>query len=390
MSGTTGSIKLGTIFGIRIGATPSWFLVLFGFIYFLTGYFQDVVGGSDARAFGLAVVASLLFFASIVLHELGHAVVARRNGIGIVGIDLFFFGGLAHTSREAETPGAEFRVAGAGPAVTAIVIGASIGAGALASHSGDVIDSATFSVTTTGAAYALLGWLAAINASLLVLNLVPALPLDGGRMARAIAWRLTGDRARATRAAARVGQGFAYLVIAAGVWLLVRGDAASGIWLVLVGIFLSQAARGELQAASFSQRLAAVTVADVMDHEPVTIPAATTALAAQDEYFLRYRWPWFAVVADDGRFRGVLRGERVDLAVAGGQPALPVSELVEDAPERFRIGRDRSLEALLAEPALRELGALMAVDGDGRLVGVVTIEQVRRALVGATPASHGA
>jgi Zn-dependent protease len=383
--GRPGSIRLGQVLGIRIGVTPSWFLVLFGFIYFLTGYFGDVVDGSNGTAFALAVAASLLFFASIVLHELGHAIVARRNGIGIAGIDLFFFGGLARITREADTPGAEFRVAAAGPAVTLLVIAVSVGIGLLASHASDVLHSATFSDDTTGALYALLGWLAAINASLLALNLVPALPLDGGRMARAVAWRVTGDRGRGTRATARTGQAFAYLVIAGGAYLLLRHDGVSGIWLILVGVFLVQAARAELAAAAFAQRIEGVTAADLMDGDPVTVPGRTTALEAQDGYFLRYRWPWFAVVDEHGRYAGLVREARVDAAIASGRPALPVAELVEEAPERFRIERDRPLGALLAEPGLHELGALMAVDGNGVLVGVVTLERIRRALLAAAP-----
>src|SRR5262249_50069997 len=162
--------------GIRIGANPSWFFVLFVLIYLLTGYFGDVVDGSNGQAFGLAVVAALLFFASLTLHELGHAIVARRNGIGIAGIDLFFFGGVAKLTHEADSPGAEFRIAAAGPLVTALIVGACFGVGLLLSHVGAVSDVARFNDHKTTPVYALLGWLAVINLFLLAFNLVPAFP----------------------------------------------------------------------------------------------------------------------------------------------------------------------------------------------------------------------
>ena len=385
MFGAGRSIQLARVFGIRIGASPSWFFVLFVLIYLLTGYFGDVVNGSNGEAFLLAVAAALLFFASITLHELGHAIVARRNGISIAGIDLFFFGGVAKLSREADSAGAEFRIAAAGPMVTAIIVGLCFGVGLLLSHVDDVFGVAKFADKTTTPVYALLGWLAAINMVLLVFNLVPAFPLDGGRIARAIAWKATGDRNRGTRFSGRAGQVFAFAMMGFGIYLLMGGDELNGVYTVILGFFLNQAARGAVISSAFSERIGAITVADVMDHEPVTMPAETRAIDAEDEFFLRYRWPWFAVVDERGRYVGILRRERIEEAVAGGRPASTAAELVEEEPERFRIGRDQPLEALLGRPALRDLGALMAVDAEGVLCGVVTVEQIRRALTAAAP-----
>jgi Zn-dependent protease len=377
------SIQLARVFGIRIGASPSWFFVLFALIYLLTGYFGDVVDGSNSQAFLLAVAAALLFFASITLHELGHAVVARRNGIGIAGIDLFFFGGIAKLTRDADSPGAEFRIAAAGPAVTAAIIGLCFAVGLVLSHAGDVFGVARFDSDTTTPAYALLGWLALINVVLLAFNLVPAFPLDGGRIARAIAWKVTGDRNRGTRFSGRAGQVFALAMIGFGIYLLMASDELNGVYTIILGFFLHQAASGAVLSSTFSDRIGGITVADVMDDEPVTMPAQTAALAAEDEFFLRYRWPWFAVVDAQGRYVGVLRRERAEEEVQGGRPATTASELVEEEPERFRIGRDQPLEALLGRPGLRDLGALMAVDAEGVLCGVITVEQIRRALTSA-------
>ena len=380
-----GSIQLARIFGIRIGANPSWFFVLFLLIYIMSGRFGDIVEGSNSQAFALGVAAALLFFVSLTLHELGHALVARRNGIGIAGIDLFFFGGVAKITREADSPGAEFRIAAAGPAVTALVVVVCAALAIVLGDGSEFLDSATFEDNMTSAGVALLAWLAAINAVLLIFNLVPAFPLDGGRIARAAAWKITGDRNRGTRFSGRAGQVFAYILIGYGIYLLMVSDSFSGIYTIVLGFFLNQAARGAVLSSAFSERLGGITVADVMDAEPVTMPAGITAMRAEEEFFLRYRWPWFAVVDAAGRYLGVVRREGVERAMGTGQPALDVSELVEDEPERFRIGRDQPLEALLGRPGLRELGALMAVDAEGVLCGVVTIEQISRALSGAAP-----
>jgi Zn-dependent protease len=383
--GSGRSIQLARLFGIRIGASPSWFFVLFALIYVLTGYFGDVVDVSNQGAFGLAVAGALLFFLSIILHELGHAIVARRNGLGILGIDLFFFGGVTKNAREAETPGVEFRVAAAGPAVTAVIVGLCLGAGLVLSHFGEVSGVARFTNDRAAPVYALLGFVAVINVVLLAFNLVPAFPLDGGRIARAAAWRITGDRNRGTRFSGRAGQAFSLIVGGFGVYLLLGNDSIDGIYMLVLAYFLNQAARGAVLSSALNQRIGEITVADVMDDEPVAMPADTTALAADDEFFLRYGWPWFAVVDPRGRYLGVIRREGAEASIAAGRPAVTVDELVEEEPDRFRIGRDQPLAALLGRVGLQELGALMAVDAEGVLCGVVTVEQIRRALTAAVP-----
>jgi Zn-dependent protease len=382
-----GSVQLARVFGIRIGASPSWFVVLFLMIIGLSSYFRNhLVGYSDTTGYLVAVVAALLFFISLLLHELGHALVARRNGIGISGIDLWFFGGIAKLTRDSESPGEEFRVAAAGPAVTAIIVALCIGAAALAARMGDFVDSASLSGATTTPVLALLGWLALINAFLLVFNLVPAFPLDGGRLARAVAWKITGDRNRGTRFSARLGQLFSYVLIGFGIYVLARGDALNGIWFMVLGWFLGQAAGGAVASSRFSERLEGVTVSDVMDRQPLAVPGAISVVDAHDEFFLRYRWPWFPVVDGERRFLGILREERVDEALAGGQPALEVSDLLDpDVDRASAIASDTPIERLLASEPLRRLGALMVVDRDQRLCGVVTIDQVRRALTASAP-----
>jgi Zn-dependent protease len=384
--GSGGSIQLVRIFGIRIGVDYSWFIVLFLIIYWRTQDYEQVVPGSNA--FVLAVISALLFFLSILLHELGHAVVAIRNGIPIEGIDLWMFGGVAKLGRDTDSPGVEFRVAVAGPIVTLVIAAACFAAG-VASEGGmaEMMDSIFLDQTQT-AATAVLGHLALVNVALLVFNLIPAFPLDGGRIARAIAWKLTGDRNRATRFAARLGRGGGWLMVAGGVALFLSGDAVGGLWLAFIGWFLASAARSAEAQAEFAGRIEHIRVADVMDAEPVAIPEGTSLSDAERDFFLRYGWPWFPVVDSSGKLVGVVSREAVESVPADERDSRQVSSVMarDDGASGLRVRLDEPLENLLGQEGLARLGAIMAVDGEGVLRGVVTINAVRRALQGAAPA----
>jgi Zn-dependent protease len=384
----TGSIQLARIFGIRIGASPSWFVVLFILILALSSSYDDRY--SDTTAYAVAVASAALFSLSLILHEMGHAIVARRHGIDIAGIDLWFFGGIAKLSRDSRSPSEEFKVAAAGPAVTLliVIVCCAVGIATVGYH--DFVDAVELT-SDPSPGLALLGWLALLNWVLFVFNLVPAFPLDGGRIARAVAWKVTGDRNRGTRFSARLGQGFSYVLIGGGIYLLTKSDAYTGLWFIVMGWFLGQAATGAVASSRFYERLEGVTVADVMDTQPVWVPGETTVMQAQDEFFLRYRWPWFPVAdSTSGRFLGLLRQERIDVAMEDGRPALAVSEVVDaKADEEFRVHDDTPIEQLLGSDGLRSLGALMVVDSEERLRGVVTLEQVRRALTAAVPGRAG-
>ncbi|HEY1359067.1 MAG TPA: site-2 protease family protein [Thermoleophilaceae bacterium] len=375
------SIQLVRVFGIRIGVDPSWFFVLFLIIWSLSGYFKDLFPGQDSKAFTLAVVAALLFFLSILLHELGHAVVAIRNGIGISGIDLWMFGGVAKMERDTDSPGVEFRVAVAGPVVTLVIAAVCFAVGSALSSSHTLLEGSRFQTGAIGGAVAVLGYLTTINALVLVFNLIPGFPLDGGRIARAIAWWRTGDRTRATRFAARLGRIFAILMIAVGAFWFLTGNAVGGIWLVFVGFFLNQAARSAELQTVITSRIEGVRVQDVMDSEPVAVPEDLSLDRALDEYFLRYRWPWFPVIDPYGRFVGLVTSasvESVPDAVRSGRNVASV--MARDDSGGLAAGLDQPLEALLGRDALQRLGAVMAVDPDGKLRGIVTIDEVRRAL----------
>lgn len=380
------SIQLARVFGIRIGVDYSWFIVLFLIIYWRTQDYEAVVPGSNA--FVLAVISALLFFLSILLHELGHAVVAIRNGIPIEGIDLWMFGGVAKLGRDTDSPGVEFRVAVAGPLVTLVIAAACFGLGAAsAGGAAEMVDSIFLDQTQT-ATTAVLGFLALVNVALLVFNLIPAFPLDGGRIARAIAWKLSGDRNKATRFAARLGRGGGWLMIAGGVALFFSGDKFGGIWLAVIGIFLGGAARSAEVQADFAGRIEHIRVADVMDAEPVAIPETASLAEAEQQFFLRYGWPWFPVVDSNARLVGVVSREAVESVPSQERGSRAVGSVMarDDGSSGLRVRLDEPLENLLGQEGLARLGAIMAVDGEGVLRGVVTIDDVRRALQGAAPA----
>jgi Zn-dependent protease len=375
-----------TVRGIPIGVDWSWFLVLFLVIYLLSGYYRDLLGSpqDSYEPYLLAVLSAAGFFGSILLHELGHAFVAMRNKIGIGQITLWMFGGIATLQRDPDSPGVEFRIAAAGPLVTLVIAVIALAAGA-ALDGGAFWDGATFDESAKiSAGVAVLAWIGNINAAILVFNLLPAFPLDGGRIVRAIAWKVTGDRERGTIFAARLGQGFAFVFIAIGVALLFYGDPVSGIWLALIGWMLGSSARATAAQSELNRRISGLSVADVMDSEPVAIPSDTTVDRALDEYFLRYRWPWFPVVDAAQRFVGLLNRGAADSVPELSRSSRTVSQLLagvepDDAGEQV-VRSDEPIESLLANIELRRLGGLAAVDPDGKLIGIVTLEQVGRAL----------
>lgn len=372
------------LFGIRIGVDAGWFLTLFLVILWLSPSFRATLHSSDGVAYLTTVLSALLFFGSLIVHELGHAIAARRQGIEVRSIQLFLFGGLTQMSRDARSPGEEFKIAVAGPLATLgmVIVFLAIDLAIVGPHRlwhAIRLDSSGVNVTPVLLA---LSWLLLMNAVVLVFNLVPAFPLDGGRIARAIVWRLTSDKRRGTRVAAQLGQGFAVILAGLGVALLLAGGGAlGGLWLVLLAFLLGQSARGALVQTALTERIEGVRVSDIMDRQPVAIPSQTAVSQALDEFFLRYGWSWFPVIDETGRFMGIARQERLQAAQDAGEGWLTVGGVLEAGEAgKWRVDEDRPLTEVLSSEGLGLLGALMAVDAEGVLRGVVTVEQVRRAL----------
>ncbi|HYM55980.1 MAG TPA: site-2 protease family protein, partial [Solirubrobacteraceae bacterium] len=304
-------------------------------------------------------------------------------GIPIAGIELWFFGGLSQMRREPNTAGEELKVAAAGPIVTLLLFGLCVAAAKALASSGGFTDVALpRQGFTTTPALALIGWLGFVNAALFLFNVVPAFPLDGGRIARAAIWWRTGDRNRATHATGRMGQAFAIALGLLGLWTIASGSSL-GLLTMVLALILYQAAGAAVMQGAIGRRIQDMTVGDIMDRAPVTIPAEVTLLDAQERFFSHHHRPWFAVVDAARHFLGVVRLQRVEAEIAAGRPALPVADVLEDDMP-VRIGEQAPLELLLGSEGLGRLGAMVAVDDDGVLQGVVTLAQVRQALHPAT------
>jgi Zn-dependent protease len=376
-------ITLFHVRGIRIAVDWSWFFVLFLVIFWLSQFYGNVLGESSSSStpFLLAILSAFGFFGSIVLHELGHAMVALRNGIGISSIQLWIFGGMARMSRESDSPRTEFEIAVAGPLVTLaiVVVLTAIGIGAAGAEG---FRKAVLIESDSGVSglLAMVGWLATINLLVLVFNLLPAFPMDGGRIVRAIAWWRTGDRASATRFAAGLGRVFAYLFIGAGLLMVFEGYVFGGIWLALIGFVVNGSARAATAQTAITSGISKLSVADIMDREPVVISDQLTVEQALDEYFLRYRWPWFPVVDAAHRFLGLVVRDKADEVPETSRTTSLVSDVLERDDGTFQVRDDAPLDTLLANRSLRRFGAVFAVDAEGKLSGVITAEQVGRAL----------
>ena len=362
----TSSFELGRIYGIRIGINWSWLIVFVLIIWTLaSGIFPESnPGHSDGTYIAQAIVAAALFFASLLLHELGHAVQARREGIEIDGITLWLFGGVASFKGKFPSAGAEFRVAIAGPLVT-LVLGVLFSLGAWAISTADEID-------------AVAAWLGYINLTLLVFNLLPAVPLDGGRVLHSALWRIRGDFATATHQAALIGRGFAYLLIAVGVAMFILQGAFGGAWLAFLGWFLLQAATAEDKYVMVSEALGGLHVRDLMIRDPVTVTPELTIGQFMDQVAWSRRYTTYPVV-EDGRVVGLLAFRSVTEVPRGDWDRRTVRESM------IPIERVPVLEADdTATDALAELGASDVNRGvvldDGRLGGFVSITDLARAL----------
>jgi len=387
-----GGVTLFRIRGIRIAVDYSWFVVLFLIIFWLSSSYRDALNlpNGSTEPYLLAVASATLFFASILLHELGHAFVARRHGIGVSGITLWMFGGFARLEKDSDTPGTEFKIAIAGPLVTAAIVLVCFGAFLLMAGSGQLSHAAlTQSSTRVSGAALVVGWLGGINLFVLVFNLVPAFPLDGGRVARAIAWWRTGSRNSGTRFAATLGEWFGLFLIAAGLgyFLAYRGDFISGVWLAFVGFILRGAAKAAIAQTDVTSRIEGISVADVMDRDPVAIPEGASIEQALDEYFLRYRSPWFPVVDTAQRFIGLVDRGAADNVPAVERTSSVVSDVLARDSGSLTIMEDEPLESVLGNEALRRLGALIATDADGHIRGVLTIDAIGKALRPVAPGS---
>lgn len=364
-----GSIRIGRLAGIPIGVQPLWILVVALITWSLGAvYYPDQVDGiAPVAAYGLGLLSALLLFASILLHELGHSLVARRNGVEIEEIDLWLLGGVARMAGYPKTAGAELRFAIAGPAVT-LAIALFFGVLALA-----LPDSAP------AALQAVVEYQAFVNLSILVFNLLPAFPLDGGRVARALIWGRSGDITRATRLAASIGRGFGYAMIALGAVGAVAG-AFGGIWLAAAGFFVVVAARAEENGLRVRVAVSGREAGRLMSFPAVTIPADTSLEDAVQHYFIPHRHPAFPVV-EGGRVVGLVDRRSIEQVPAARRASTRVGEVANRNPSLL-IDEHQDVAELLERPAFQEVGRAV-VRSAGDQVGIISItdvEELMRAL----------
>ncbi len=232
----------------------------------------------------MGIISSLMLFVSVLLHELSHSVVAKRNGIPIAGITLFIFGGVSQMAKEPDRAMTEFKMALAGPAMSFIL---------------GVVFLAIAFVIPTSPVRVVLGYLGLVNGVLGLFNLIPGFPLDGGRVLRSLIWKQTGNLETATRISSMVGQGIAIFLMALGFLQILRGQFINGVWFILIGLFLRQAAEASYRQLIFRRTLAGVKVSEIMEPNVVTVDPETTLDKLVDDYFLKYHYDSFPVVAGD-------------------------------------------------------------------------------------------
>jgi Zn-dependent protease/CBS domain-containing protein len=360
------SFTLGRIAGIRVGVNWSWIVVFALIVWTLSqSIFPRMNQGlSDATYLGMAIVAALLFFVSLLMHEYGHALVARREGMEIEGITLWLFGGVARFKGMFPSAGAEFRIAIAGPVVS-LVLGCLFVLFAWLARAPEAVD-------------AVAAWLGYINLTLLVFNLLPALPLDGGRVLRSVLWAARNDFAWATRIAAWVGRAFGYLFIAVGLGFLFFQGAFSGAWLAFIGWFLLQAAGAEDRYLLARQALAGLRVLDLMVRDPVTAKPDMTLGAFMDELVSQRRYTTYPVV-EDGRAVGLLPFRCVAEVPRREWDTRLVRDCMIPRDRVPVVGETDDLIDAAAELASSDVNRALVLDGD-RLVGLLSVTDVARAL----------
>jgi Zn-dependent protease len=358
-----GGLRVARVLGIPVYVHSSW-LVVFSLIAWTlsTGYFPERYPGLTAASYwarGLA--ASALFFLSILLHELGHSVVALRHGLHIESITLFIFGGVARLAGEVRDGRVEFKMAAAGPAVSLALAG--------------LFYAASLAPVAGPAARAVSRYLAGMNVVVAIFNLVPAFPLDGGRLLRGLLWPRVG-RLKATRTASTAGTLFAYFLIFVGALALMRGAPVAGVWNILIGWFLKEAAADAYRQVRVDEALSGVSVADAMIRDVATLPADLSVAEAARDHFLRTGYPAYPVVRGDEvvgllQLRDVIQmpaEERDGTSVQGAM--LPLTDDLVAAPG------DPVLEAL-ARMGGSPRGRLLVMD-HGRLVGMLSTRSILR------------
>ncbi len=358
----TAGIRVARFFGFEVRLDYSWFVVFLLVVWtFAEAVFPSRVPGLSTGAYAImALAGALLFFGSVLLHELAHSAVARARGIQVEGITLFIFGGMARIRSEAENPKDEFLITVVGP-LSSAAIGLALLAFARAA-AGLGVPAPVVSVAE---------YLAFLNFVLAVFNLIPGFPLDGGRLLRSLVWQVTKDVRKATRWASYTGRGFGFLLIAMGVLYLFGGALISGMWFIFIGWFLSQAAEASYRQLILRRILEGVRAREAMTHDPETVPEDLTIRDLVDDFFLRRRYNAFPVEANDGRLLGLITLSQVKQVARDRWPMTRVSEVMMRVSEAPTVRPEDTLADVLSKLEGAGVGRALVVE-NGRLEGVIS------------------
>jgi Zn-dependent protease len=360
-------VDLFRVGGVRIAIDYSWIVIFALIVWSLSaGYFPRVhPGGSLGQYWLIGTAATLLFFASVLTHELMHAMVANRLGQPVRRITLFIFGGMAHLTQEPRDPATELKIAAAGP-LTSFAVGGLFWLaqqGAADAGSGELV-------------VAMFRYLAIINVALAAFNLLPGFPLDGGRLLRAILWHRWKDLRRATSAAANWGGGIGFGLIALGIFELFAGGLIGGLWLVLIGTFLRGAAQSTYQRVVVEQALGGSRVGELTIREPVAIRADATVAQAIDDHFLRDGFGGYPVVRD-GRVEGLVSLRQVKECPPAERGRRRVRDIMRPAGQGLCVPATTSAADALRQMEEVDSGRLLVTDG-GDVIGLVTRSAITR------------
>lgn len=364
----TPTLRLGTIAGVRVGMHWSVLGILIVLVVGL-GYasWPRVLPGYPAYAYAVAaLVAAVLFLASLLAHELAHAVVARRNGIGVEGITLWLLGGVARLRGETRSPGADLRIAGVGPLMS-VLVGAGFG---LVAWLCATVDAP--SLVSIVPAY-----LAVINGVLAAFNLIPAAPLDGGRILRAALWAWRGDRTRAAVWSARAGRGLGLALVFLGAWRLLFDGAGNGLWWILIGLFIASMAGAEERQAELGSALAGVRVRDVMTPGPDTADGDATVSAFLHDVALVRRHSAFPLLDEHGRLQGLITLNRLKSVPAERRDTTRLADVACPPVDVPLAEPDEPLSDLLQRLGGCTDGRAL-VFSDGELAGIVSPSDISR------------
>ena len=362
-----GGVRIGRILGIPIVVDTSWLVIFFLIVFFFWGDLIDaqqsgvVEPAGDVTLWLAALSGALLFFGSVLVHELSHSVVAVRRGISVGRIRLFIFGGVSEIESEVANPQDEFAITIAGPVSSFLLGGLFLGLAAWVSER-SVIDQLMIR----------LGW---VNLLLGAFNLLPGFPLDGGRVLRSIVWRASGDYGKATRIAANGGRVIAGLMIAVGVLSIFFQGEFGGLWWIVLGWFLFQAAGAALSQLTVTVGLSGVTAAQVMTHTPVAVDGNLTLQQVFDQHFMAGNEASFPAVLE-GRVRGLISLKQLGAIPRNRWDTVLVSEVMQVLQPVDAVSGDAPAQELLAK--LSVSGQQVVVVEEGRLVGIVSATDITR------------